>query len=100
MARAGKTLLALSVRQPWAGLLVAGIKTIEVRRWSVRYRGSLLIHAARHIDEEVRSWQVVAAAAVRCPWLWEWCTLRGGIIGRVELAGCRRYTTPMDFAAD
>jgi hypothetical protein len=34
---------ALSVRQPWAELIALGIKTIEVRCWSTKYRGSLLI---------------------------------------------------------
>jgi hypothetical protein len=42
---------ALSIRQPWASLIVAGLKTIEVRRWCTQYRGRLLIHAAKTIDE-------------------------------------------------
>lgn len=42
---------ALSVRQPWSGLIVAGIKPIENRTWSTRYRGRLLIcSAAAHDD--------------------------------------------------
>ena len=35
----------LSVRQPWASLIAAGEKTIELRSWSTRYRGSVLIVA-------------------------------------------------------
>jgi len=42
---------ALSVRQPWANLLVWGLKTIEVRSWSTNYRGPLLIHASKKVDE-------------------------------------------------
>ena len=38
---------ALSVRQPWAALLVAGRKTVEVRTWSTAVRGRVFIHAAR-----------------------------------------------------
>ena len=34
---------AISVRQPWANLIAAGEKTIEVRRWATRHRGPLLI---------------------------------------------------------
>ena len=34
---------AISVRQPWAFLLCAGVKTIEVRTWKTPYRGDLLI---------------------------------------------------------
>ena len=36
----------ISVRQPWAWLLVAGHKDIENRTWRTSYRGSLLIHAS------------------------------------------------------
>lgn len=35
----------LSVRQPWASLIASGEKTIELRSWSTRYRGDLLILA-------------------------------------------------------
>lgn len=44
--------MALSVRQPWAYLIMMGQKTIELRNWLTSYRGLLLIHAARQIDEE------------------------------------------------
>lgn len=36
---------ALSVRQPWAGLIASGRKTIELRSWRTNYRGRLLILA-------------------------------------------------------
>lgn len=36
---------ALTVRQPWASLLVDGVKPLDVRPWATRYRGPLLIHA-------------------------------------------------------
>lgn len=39
---------ALSVRQPWADLIVTGQKAIETRSWRTAYRGRLLIHASRH----------------------------------------------------
>lgn len=38
---------ALSVRQPWASMIASGRKTIEVRSWSTRYRGPLLICATQ-----------------------------------------------------
>jgi hypothetical protein len=37
----------LSVRQPWAALIVSGHKDIENRTWSTRYRGPVLIHASQ-----------------------------------------------------
>ncbi|EPY32349.1 activating signal cointegrator 1 [Angomonas deanei] len=38
--------VCLSMHQPWASLLVAGIKTHEGRVWGTDYRGKLWIHAA------------------------------------------------------
>jgi hypothetical protein len=37
--------LALSVRQPWAELIIAGRKTIELRTWTTDRRGPLWLHA-------------------------------------------------------
>src|SRR5688572_22627658 len=42
----GAGLRALSVRQPWAGLLVAGVKRFEARTWKPRELGFLLVHAS------------------------------------------------------
>lgn len=38
---------ALSVKQPWASLLVSGQKTIECRTWKTSYRGPLLICSSK-----------------------------------------------------
>ena len=38
-------LRALTIKQPWASLLVAGIKTVENRSWTTAHRGPLAIHA-------------------------------------------------------
>lgn len=37
----------LSVRQPWAWLIVNGWKNIENREWPTRVRGRILIHAGK-----------------------------------------------------
>jgi len=37
----------LSLLQPWATLVVMGIKKIETRSWSTTHRGALLIHASK-----------------------------------------------------
>lgn len=34
---------AASLKQPWAGLIAGGFKTIETRKWRTHYRGDLLI---------------------------------------------------------
>lgn len=38
---------ALTIHQPWASLIAAGVKTIETRSWSTRHRGPLAIHAGK-----------------------------------------------------
>lgn len=40
-------LRALTVWQPWASLLVLGIKKYETRSWCTSYRGPIAIHAAK-----------------------------------------------------
>ncbi len=40
-------LRALSIRRPWANLILAGHKTVENRSWTTEHRGLLLIHAGR-----------------------------------------------------
>jgi hypothetical protein len=42
---------ALSIQQPWAGLVAAGLKDIENRTWSTRYRGPVLVHAGKKVDD-------------------------------------------------
>ena len=37
---------AISIKQPWASLIVHGIKDIENRTWATKYRGKVLIHAS------------------------------------------------------
>lgn len=43
---------ALTVKQPWAELIVSGRRKFEIRTWKTEYKGWLLIHAGRKIDEE------------------------------------------------
>lgn len=75
--------LALSVRQPWASLLVWGLKTIEIRSWSTNYRGHLLIHAAKKVDEKA-----MKRFQINNP-------LVGALIGTVELIKIEQFTESM-----
>lgn len=43
---------ALTIRQPWASLIVTGAKDIENRSWKTSYRGPLLIHAGMKFEQE------------------------------------------------
>jgi hypothetical protein len=38
---------ALSIKQPWASLIAAGVKTLELRAWPTEHRGPLLICSSR-----------------------------------------------------
>ncbi len=44
------TIKALTIRQPWAELVLRGRKPFELRTWRTKYRGPLVIHAAAKID--------------------------------------------------
>lgn len=67
---------ALSLKQPWADLVVDGRKTIELRTWKVSYRGELAIHASQSIHLE--ACQGFGLDARR--------KVTGAVIGIVELA--------------
>jgi len=43
---------ALTVRQPYAELILTGRKPIETRTWSTTHRGPLAIHAAGQVDRD------------------------------------------------
>ena len=42
----------LTIKQPWATLIMQGDKRFEFRSWKTNYRGELLIHAGKGIDKE------------------------------------------------
>ncbi len=69
---------ALSVRQPWAWLIVNGHKDIENRVWNTRFRGRIWIHAGLRHDGPRDSWDW---RNIQPPKRFEY----GGIIGSVEI---------------
>lgn len=42
----------ISIKQPWASLIINGYKTYEFRTWKTKYRGKLLIHASKVPDKK------------------------------------------------
>jgi len=58
---------ALTVKQPWAGAIALGWKTIENRTWSTGYRGPLAIHAGASIDRDARHDPRMRAALADSP---------------------------------
>jgi hypothetical protein len=43
---------ALSFRQPWAELILRGVKTMDLRTWRVNNIGALAVHASQSVDHE------------------------------------------------
>ncbi len=87
--------VALSIRQPWAALLLAGVKTLEVRTWSTLRRGPVLIHAGRVPDLRSEAWDWVTTPELRLA-----AEARGGIVGWGNLIDCITYRDAARFAAD
>jgi hypothetical protein len=49
-------LKAISLHQPWASAVPAGVKPDETRHWKTALRGELAIHAAKKWDGETADW--------------------------------------------
>lgn len=45
---------ALTLHQPWASAIVAGLKRHETRSWATSYRGPLAIHAGKSLPAYAR----------------------------------------------
>ncbi len=93
-SKAANLPVALSIKQPWATLIVHGIKTIEIRSWSSKRTGPIYIHTGRAPDRREDAWRFVPKS------LMEFTELRGGIVGRVNLIECIRYEEIDQFARD
>lgn len=42
----------LTIKQPFATLIVDGLKEYEFRTWKTNYRGEILIHAGKGVDKK------------------------------------------------
>ena len=42
----------LTIKQPWATLIMQGVKRYEFRSWNTKLRGEFLIHAGKGVDKE------------------------------------------------
>lgn len=72
---------ALSLKQPWAWLVVTGQKPIENRKWATKYRGPLLIHASSTYDHKGELWILD-----RFGNLWQQSDIVcGAVIGQVDV---------------
>lgn len=69
---------ALTIKQPWASLIISGHKKYEFRTWQTKYRGKILIHAGMSIAKDY------------LPFFEEYNLkyTKGAIIGEAELVDC------------
>lgn len=77
---------ALSIRQPWAWLIVNGYKDIENRDWLRGFRGQFAVHASKTFDTEGYEWvrEYFPNIPLPKPWMYE----RGGVVGVAKISGC------------
>lgn len=81
---------ALSIRQPWAWLIIHGGKDIENREWTTGVRGNILVHASKGMTQQ--EYEDAADFATECGFTKSLPAFeelkRGGIIGIVEIVDC------------
>ena len=68
----------LSIRQPWAHLIVHGSKNIENRTWPTKYRGPFLVHASLNVNREACRKHGLEPAELQT----------GGVVGIAEITNC------------
>lgn len=84
----------LSVRQPWAWLIIHAGKDVENRTWPTNFLGRVLIHASKTMTtEEYRQCCRFLSTDSRLEEAFQklperWQLQFGGIIGEVEVVGC------------
>lgn len=87
---------ALSIRQPWAWLIMQGFKDVENRSWRSNHTGPFLVHTGQNFvnkDEYKRAYRMLYrydhSAIHRMPsWSNRKELFTGGLLGVVEMKGC------------
>ena len=89
----------ISLWQPWASLIMLGIKTYETRGWKIHYRGQLAIHATKTIipfgrifydvDQEDRDYIMRSIEAAYGSYK---DMPTGAVIGTVNITDCIKTT--------
>jgi len=80
----------LSLKQPFAELILQGKKTIELRNWNTNFRGEFLIHTSKNPD--IASMKKFGFSEDSLP-----C---GFILGKATLVGVREYRNEKEHNQD
>jgi len=78
----------LSLKQPFAELIMQGRKTIELRRWNTNFRGEFLIHASKIPDEKAMN--KFGFDNLPC----------GFIVGKAKLVDVKKYKDEVEHNKD
>lgn len=80
----------LSIRQPWAWLILNAGKDVENRDWPTKYRGLVLIHAGKGMTRD--EYENADDCAAMCAPLIDMPPFealeRGGVVGIAEIVDC------------
>ena len=84
----------LTIKQPYAGLIVMGLKTLETRSWTTSYRGKLLIHASAKPDKPMlEKYLKERTPPFEVPKL---VLINGTILGEVDLVDCFKQSALLE----
>lgn len=72
----------LTIRQPWLAAILHSDKRVENRVWPTGYRGPVLLHAAKTLDDAARRHRPLAAVVRGLP------LERGAVLGVAQLTDC------------
>lgn len=87
---------AISIRQPWAWLIVHGYKDIENRTWRTNHRGPILIHAGKAIDPDYpQIYRFCADHSIELPLIAQ--LPKGGIVGAASITDCVVHSSSVWF---
>lgn len=78
------TLIALGIKQPWAELIVRGVKTIELRSQPTNIRGTIYVYASKQPARFPRAQQTALAYGIEIDDL-----PKGVLVGTVEIVDSR-----------
>ena len=78
----------LSIKQPFAELILSGRKKIEIRKWKTNFRGKFLVHSSKIPNE--KAMKRFNFEKLPC----------GFIVGKAELVDVKKYKDKIEFEKD
>lgn len=88
-------MIALSIRQPWAWLILNGAKDIENRDWKTNFRGRVLLHVGKvmtrsEYEDGLNHFRFYGDPHIDLPPMDQ--LVRGGFVGAVDIVDCVEHS--------